>query len=125
MTYSLRHPPAGLSGFLRLIWPLIFVQLVALKRWVRAQYGPGVPYWYGITRWGRVFLRHLPADFTQSYAAPGALTPAVFAFTLAIPSPRLAAARAAEPCSRPSLHEGRPPETSVYVLSSALRMDTS
>jgi hypothetical protein len=49
MTYSLRRPLAGLTGFQRLIWPLIFLQLVALKRWVRAHYGRGVPYWYGLT----------------------------------------------------------------------------
>lgn len=124
MTYSLRRPPAGLTGFLRLIWPLIFLQLVALKRWVRAQYGPGVPYWYGVTRWGRVYLRHLPADFAASYAAPGALRPAALTLELFAPSPRLAAALAPEPRAvpQPVRCTAKP---SVHTLSTPAHADTS
>lgn len=72
MTYALRIPLEGLSPLQRLLWPLIFAQLVALKAWVRAQYGPGVPYWIRISHCGRVSLRHMPSDFTASWAAPGA-----------------------------------------------------
>jgi hypothetical protein len=124
MTYSLRRPPAGLTGFLRLIWPLIFVQLVALKRWVRAQYGPGVPYWYGMTRWGRVYLRHLPIDFAASCAAPGALRPPPLAIALFAPSARLAAALAPEPCAVP-LPVRAQRQSSVHTLSTPVRADTS
>ncbi len=125
MTYSLHRPPAGMTGFLRLIWPLIFVQLVALKAWVRNHYGPGVPYWYEISRWGRVRLMHMPVDFTQSYAAPGALKPAAFDFTLAITSPRLADALAAEATAPVSAPEREPRTQSVHVLSTAIQLDTS
>ncbi|MFN4023356.1 MAG: hypothetical protein ACK4MQ_00870 [Hyphomonas sp.] len=72
MTYALCTPLEGLSPLQRLLWPLIFAQLIALKAWVRAQYGPGVPYWIRISRLGRVSLRHMPSDFTASWAAPGA-----------------------------------------------------
>jgi hypothetical protein len=122
--YSFNHPPAGLNGFLRLIWPLIFVQLVALKAWARKHYGPGVPYWYGITKWGRVYLRHLPTDFAQSYAAPGALRPAAPDAKLLKPSVRLADALAAETCDVPA---PAPAQTasSVHVLSGGVRFDTS
>ena len=70
MTYALNRPPAGMTGFLLLIWPLIFVQLIALRDWVRKHYGRGVPYWITISKFGRVRLRHLPTDFTFSQAAP-------------------------------------------------------
>jgi hypothetical protein len=88
VTYSLHRPVEGLTGWPRLIWPLVYWQLVALKLWVRKTYGPGVPYWFSIDRWGRVSLRHMPIDFAQSYAAPAALRTATFNFTLAIASGR-------------------------------------
>lgn len=80
MSYTLRTPLEGLSPFQRLLWPLIFAQLIALKAWMRAQFGPGVPYWIRISHLGRVSLRHMPSDFTQSWAAPGAYLPAGFAY---------------------------------------------
>ncbi|MDP3459902.1 MAG: hypothetical protein Q8S09_11580 [Hyphomonas sp.] len=125
VTYSLHRPPAGMTGFLRLIWPLIFVQLIALKAWVRKHYGPGVPYWYEISRWGRVRLMHMPIDFAQSYAAPGALKPAAFDFTLASTSPRFACALAAETNAPVPAPERQPKTYSVHVHSIVLLPDTS
>ncbi len=114
-----------MTGFLRLIWPLIFVQLIALKAWVRKHYGPGVPYWYEISRWGRVRLMHMPIDFAQSYAAPGALKPAAFDFTLANTSCRLASSLAPEATSPVPAPEREPKTYSAHVLSGAARFDTS
>lgn len=70
MDYALSTPLPGLSLLQRLLWPLIYVQLIALRDWVRAHYGRGVPYWITISKFGRVRLRHLPTDFTFSQAAP-------------------------------------------------------
>ncbi|KCZ92005.1 hypothetical protein HHI_12269 [Hyphomonas hirschiana VP5] len=70
MDYAFATPLPGLSLIQRLLWPLIFVQLIALRDWVRAHYGRGVPYWITISKFGRVRLRHLPADFANSQAAP-------------------------------------------------------
>ncbi|ABI77781.1 hypothetical protein HNE_3100 [Hyphomonas neptunium ATCC 15444] len=70
MHFALTTPLPGLSLIQRLLWPLIFVQLIALRDWVRAHYGRGVPYWITISKFGRVRLRHLPADFGNSQAAP-------------------------------------------------------
>jgi len=114
-----------MTGFLRLIWPLIFMQLIALKAWVRNHYGPGVPYWYQISRWGRVRLMHMPIDFAQSYAAPGALKPAAYDFSLAITSCRLASMLAAEDTA-PAPAPARPARIkSAYVLSPVAHPDTS
>jgi hypothetical protein len=125
MTYTLHQPPAGMTGFLRLIWPLIYVQLIALKAWVRKHYGPGVPYWYELSRWGIVSLKHMPIDFAWSYSANGTLQPTKFDFTLAITSPRLACALADEALTAPPapMREGR--AYSVYALSFAVHHDTS
>ena len=70
MDYAFATPLPGLSLLQRLLWPLIFVQLIALRHWVRAHYGRGVPYWITISKFGRVRLRHLPTDFANSQAAP-------------------------------------------------------
>ena len=70
MDYAFATPLPGLSLLQRLLWPLIFVQLIALRDWVRKHYGRGVPYWITISKYGRVRLRHLPTDFTFSQAAP-------------------------------------------------------
>ena len=91
VTYSLLRPPEGITGFLRLIWPLVYVQLIALKAWMRKHYGPGVPYWYTVSPWGKVRLRHMPLDFAEaSYAAPCALKPLAFDFNLSPGTIRLA-----------------------------------
>ncbi|MFN4183812.1 MAG: hypothetical protein ACK4M6_03440 [Hyphomonas sp.] len=70
MHYAFATPLPGLSLIQRLLWPLIFVQLIALRDWVRQHYGRGVPYWITISKFGKVRLRHLPTDFSFSYAAP-------------------------------------------------------
>jgi len=125
MTYTLHRPPAGMTGFLRLIWPLIYVQLIALKAWVRKHYGPGVPYWYEISRWGLVSLKHMPIDFTWSYSANATLQPTKFDFTLAITPPRLACALLEEAVTEaPAPKQGARAYT-VHVRSVFVRPDTS
>jgi hypothetical protein len=125
MTYTLHQPPAGMTGFLRLIWPLIYVQLIALKAWVRKHYGPGVPYWYEISRWGIVSLKHMPIDFTWSYSANCTLQPTAFDFTLEITSPRLACALADEVVSEPPAPEQHVQAFSVHARSFIVHPDTS
>ncbi len=126
MTYSLLRPPEGMTGFLRLIWPLVFVQLVALRAWMRKHYGPGVPYWYTVSHWGKVSLRHMPIDFAEaSYSAPGALKPLTFDFTLSKGSVGLASALMPEtsaPAPAPMHEDGT---HSAYVLSEIALTDTS
>ena len=70
MDYAYSTPLPGLSLLQRLLWPLIYVQLIALRDWVRQHYGRSVPYWITISKFGRVRLRHLPTDFAFSQAAP-------------------------------------------------------
>jgi hypothetical protein len=125
MTYTLHQPPDGLTGWPRLIWPLVYVQLMALKAWVRKQYGPGVPYWYEISRWGIVSLKHMPIDFTWSYSANAALQPTKFDFTLAITSPRLASALAEEAVTEPPAPEHGARPYSVPARSCIVCPDTS
>ena len=81
VTYSLRKPLEGLTFLQLLLWPLIFAQLVALKRRVRAKYGRGVPYRLTISPFGAVRLARMPMDAAFSYAAPGPLAPISFDFT--------------------------------------------
>ncbi len=125
MTYTLHQPPAGLTGWPRLIWPLVYVQLIALKAWVRTHYGPGVPYWYEISRWGIVSLKHMPIDFTWSYSANCTLQPTKFDFTLAITSPRLAGSLIDEAVTEPVAPEQDARAYSVPARSYIARPDTS
>lgn len=126
MTYSLLRPPEGMTGFLRLIWPLVFVQLIALKAWMRKHYGPGVPYWYTVSHWGKVSLRHMPIDFAEaSYAASGALKPRAFDFALSTGSTRLALALAPEVCSPVPVPVREEQTCSAHVLSETATADTS
>ncbi|MBI1400583.1 hypothetical protein [Hyphomonas sp.] len=83
-----------------------------------------MPYWYGVTKWGRVYLRHLPTDFAASFAAPGALRPAALTLQLFASSPRLAAAFAPEPRAvpQPVPCAAKP---SVHTLSAPAHADTS
>lgn len=92
MSYSLTQPLKNLSWFQRLIWPLVYAQLIALKMWVRMHYGRGVSYRFWISPIGRVHLTRLALDLTWSYAAPGALKRPTFDFTcgLSRPVPALA-----------------------------------
>ena len=115
-----------MTGFLRLIWPLVYVQLIALKAWMRQHYGPGVPYWYTVSRWGKVSLRHMPLDFAEaSYAAPCALKPLTFDFALSTGSPRLALTLTPEVCAPVPAPEGDSETYSVHVLYSVALADTS
>ena len=66
MDYALATPPPGLSLLQRLLWPLIYLKLIAMRDWVRKHYGRGVPYWVTISAFGRVRLHRLPTDFTFS-----------------------------------------------------------
>jgi len=100
VTYSLRRPLEGLSFFQRLVWPLIFAQLWALKMWVRRHYGRGVPYRIGISPAGCVHLVRMPMDAAQSYAAPGALVPGSYVFSSGLVRPEFLAACAPEEASR-------------------------
>ena len=114
-----------MTGFLRLIWPLVYVQLIALKAWMRKHYGPGVPYWYTVSPWGKVSLRHMPLDFAEaSSAAPGALKPLTFDFSLSTGPSRLALALMLElPAPVPApMREDKP--YSAYVLSEIVLTDT-
>ena len=53
---SLRHPPAGFPAHLAVIWPLIWVQILALRAYVRATFGKGTQYHWSVTPYGRVFI---------------------------------------------------------------------
>ena len=126
VTYSLLRPPEGMTGFLRLIWPLVYVQLIALKAWMRKHYGPGVPYCYTVSRWGKVSLRHMPLDFAEaSYAAPCALKPLTFDFAICANRPRLALALMPEAPAPVPAPEREGETYSVYVLSEIALTDTS
>jgi len=110
-----------MAGFLLLIWPLI-----ALKAGVRKQYGSGVPYWYTISRWGRVSLRHMPIDFAErSYAAAGALRPLAFDFALSTSPKRFALALIPESQAPMPAHGGSPEIPSVHVAYALKGFDTS
>ena len=123
MIYSLRRPPPGLTLIHQLLWPLIFAQLVALKTWVRARYGRGVPYGYFVSRWGRVTLTFIGARPFTSYSAAGSIAPVLGCAAPALPVRlRLALAdEVSEPVAPP--HAVRAP--SVHVLSQAIRWDSS
>jgi len=95
------------------------------KAGVRKHYGPGVPYWYEISRWGIVSLKHMPIDFTWSYSANGTLQPTTFDFTLAIASPRLACALMDEAVTAPPAPVREGHAYSVHALSFAVHPDTS
>ena len=126
VTYSLLRPPEGMTGFLRLIWPLVYVQLIALKAWMRKTYGPGVPYWYTVSLWGTVRLRHMPIDFAErGYAAPCALKPLAFDFAICANRPRLASALMPEPSATVPAPERKDESCSAYVLSETALADTS
>lgn len=73
MDFAFSRPPPSLTLLQRLLWPLIYLQLIALRDWVRARDGC-VPYWIRISRFGRVRLCHVPLDFTRSHASGIALS---------------------------------------------------
>ena len=92
MQYSLRHPPKGIPLLHVLLWPWIYAQLVALKLWVRAHYGRGVPYRFRVSTYGRVRLVAMPQDLTWGYTANAPLLEPEFTFTTGLPRPALQAA---------------------------------
>ena len=96
MDYAFATPLPGLSLLQRLLWPLIFVQLIALRDWVRKHYGRGVPYWITISKFGRVRLRHLPTDFTFSDAASASYERVGYDYTSGLTRALLAATCAEE-----------------------------
>lgn len=100
MRYSLTTPISGLNWLQNLLWPLIYFQMVALREWVHAKYGYGTPYWVSITPFGRVILRHLPADFatgeTASFALEKRYETAAYDYSAGLTRALLAAACAAE-----------------------------
>ncbi|MFN7054450.1 hypothetical protein [Hyphomonas sp.] len=67
--YSLTRPFHWLSPLQRLLWPLIFAQLAALKAWVRSEYGRGFVYRFGITPFGRVIYLGLITDQRRARGA--------------------------------------------------------
>jgi hypothetical protein len=126
VTYSLLRPPEGMTGFLRLIWPLVYVQLIALKAWMHKTYGPGVPYWYTVSHWGKVSLRHMPLDLAErGYAAHCALKPLAFDFALFNAPTRLALALTPETRTLAPTPQHEDEAYSAYVLSEISLTDTS
>jgi hypothetical protein len=100
MHYSLRHPPQGLCLLHVLLWPWIYVQIMALRMWVRRHYGRGVPYRLEISPLGRVRLAWLPTDITWGYAASAPLLEVTFDFTRGLPRPALTRALTQEDSPR-------------------------
>lgn len=114
-----------MTGFHLLIWPLIYVQLLALKAWVRAHYGRGVPYCYEISPWGRVRLYRLPTDCAGGMSAAIVSPPSAIDVFHFAASPRLALALGTEPCAPvPAPHPNMPAQP-VPLLTRAFHPDTS
>ena len=53
---SLLHPPAGFPPVLVPFWPLLWVQILALRAYVRATYGKGTLYRWSVTPYGVVYI---------------------------------------------------------------------
>ncbi|HPF22422.1 MAG TPA: hypothetical protein PK417_03035 [Hyphomonas sp.] len=53
---SLLHPPPNLPPHLIPIWPLIWVQAMMLRAYVRATWGKGTEYYWGVTPHGRAVI---------------------------------------------------------------------
>ena len=70
MDGALSTPLPGLSLLQRLLWPLIFVQLVALRDRLRARYGRNMPCWLSLSKSGCVRLIRVPTDSAIRQAAP-------------------------------------------------------
>ena len=71
---SLLHPPAGFPAHLAVIWPLIWVQILALRAYVRATWGKGTQYHWSVTPWGHVFIASV--DWVPGQEAPVWIEPA-------------------------------------------------
>ena len=123
MTWTLRRPAPGLTLLQQLLWPLIFAQLVALKTWVRAQYGRGMPYGYFISPWGRVRLIYVGIRGFTTYSAAGSIAPVLRSAGQTVCA-RLMRALAAE-ISVPVAPVCTAPAYSVYVHFETIRHDSS
>ena len=77
-------PPSGFPPHLALIWPLIWVQILALRVYVRATWGKGTQYHWSVTPWGHVFIASV--DWVPGQDAPVWIEPAPH------PNARIAAA---------------------------------
>ncbi|KCZ88045.1 hypothetical protein [Hyphomonas jannaschiana] len=53
---SLFHPPSHFPPQLAFLWPIIWVQVLMLRAQIRAAYGRGVKYHWGVTPNLRVYL---------------------------------------------------------------------
>ena len=100
MHYSLRHPPKGIPFLHVLLWPWIYAQIIALRMWVRAHYGRGVPYRLRVSTYGRVRLIAMPQDLTPGYAANAPLLEPEFTCSTGLPRPALQAALTPEETPR-------------------------
>ena len=49
-------PPPGFPPALLPFWPLFWVQILALRAWVRSTYGKGTLYRWSVTPWGIVYI---------------------------------------------------------------------
>jgi hypothetical protein len=123
MTWTLRRPAPGLTLLQQLLWPLIFAQLVALKSWVRAQYGRGVHYGYVISPWGRVRLIYVGIRGFTTYSAAGSIAPVLRSAEQTVCA-RLMRALAAE-ISVPVAPVCTAPAYSVYVHLETIGHDSS
>ena len=118
--------PPGVPGHHWAADEIVAPSLIALKAWMRKHYGPGVPYWYTVSRGGKVSLRHMPLDFAEaSYAAPCALKPLAFDFALTTAPSRLALALMPEVCAPVPAPERGDETCSAHVLCRIALTDTS
>ncbi|MCA8897947.1 MAG: hypothetical protein R3C00_02680 [Hyphomonas sp.] len=86
---SLLSPPPGFPVHLVPVWPLIWVQILMLRAWVRATYGKGTQYHWSVTPCGRVFIASI--DWIANQKSEQALVrPALH------PNKRIAAALSGE-----------------------------
>ena len=86
---SLLSPPPGFPVHLVPVWPLIWLQILMLRAWVRATYGKGTQYHWSVTPCGRVFIASIDWIANQK-SAPALLKPALH------PNKRIAAALSGE-----------------------------
>ena len=86
---SLLSPPPGFPVHLVPVWPLIWLQILMLRAWVRATYGKGTQYHWSVTPCGRVFIASIDWIANQK-SEPSLLKPALH------PNKRIAAALSGE-----------------------------
>ena len=86
---SLLSPPPGFPVHLVPVWPLIWLQILMLRAWVRATYGKGTQYHWSVTPCGRVFIASIDWIANQK-SEPALVRPALH------PNKRIAAALTGE-----------------------------